>query len=67
MFQKVSGILPYFSCEPVIAGDMLYEQRAGIAFNELHPESIQSGKGRFGRRNQRYLSSSVHITEKRSI
>src|SRR5947208_8639392 len=46
---------------------MLHKQAAGAALDELHSESIQAGKLTLGRRDERDLSSAVHVAEEFAI
>src|ERR1700694_2142245 len=56
-----STLLP---CEPAIARDMLHKEPAGAALDELNAESIQTAKLSFGRSDERYFPSAVHVGEK---
>src|ERR1700733_10267949 len=46
---------------------MFHKQPAGAALDELDSESIQAGESAFGRRDQRYFPSAVHVGEESAI
>src|SRR5438034_10949568 len=62
--DRSRSLLP---CEAVVARDVLHEEPAGAALDKLNAESIQTAKLSFGRCDERYLPSAVHVGEKLAV
>src|SRR4051794_19202028 len=55
-----------FPREPVVPRDVLHEQAAGAAVDELHSETVETGELGVRRGDQRHFASAVHVGDQLS-